>query len=737
MTLKAGLLASAAAMFLGVGVSPVRSQTAEQPSPPRPAATALPEVVVTAQKRQERAQDVPESIAVVAAPQLKAMSAVNYGDYLNSVPGVSYVDSGGFKDKIFIRGLADTMSSRVLSTTGIYLDETPVTEVDASLADFGTFDMNRIEILRGPQGTLYGSESMGGTVRIITNKPNLSQYQGDIDLIGSGTEHGGGNYNLNGMVNLPLIEDKLALRIVAGGRHDSGYVENVANDDHDANTDDATSVRALLDARPTPNLDALFTFAFQRSTDDYGPYQDIGLGLYQVDRVIPEINKSITRLYNLTFNYTLPFAVLTSATSYIDKSNYSVRDVTPYYQSLFLSSYEADTGQNAPGNTGVGLTYAFPNRALTQEFRLTSSGGGPLHWIVGLYYNDFLPTQVQTAVTNYEPAKGYDLYTTSTQFDRTELAEFADISFDVTEKLQIAAGVRQADYFINSNNTSSGVLNGGDTAEDDKSHESATSARFRADYKVTKDNLVYAQASQGFRPGGVNGLLPSTCLASAQALGYANAGAVYKYNPDSVWNYEVGSKNDFDGHKYQLNGDVYYIDWKNTEVAQNLACGDQILSNAGGATSRGVELEAQAHPLAGLDFSFGAAYTEATFNSTSASVETLKGATLPNVPKWTINGSARYTYPTPYGFDVYVFANAYYVDRRMSDLPLSGTDFGEPGYILANARIGLTQGAFDVAFFVKNVANTIAIINTNTDTGYDYQIINQPRTWGLEIERKF
>jgi len=724
--------------------SPSIAQTAPQAAPQTSPAThtapnsdatngyAKDDIIVTAQKRRERAQDVAASIAVVTGDSLQKSGAVTYADYLNSIPSVSYTKNTGFKDKIFIRGLSDTMSSRVLSTTGLYLDETPITEVDASLGDLGTFDVNRVEVLRGPQGTLFGSGSMGGTVRIITNKPKLDKFEAMVTGQVSGTYNGGANYETNAMLNIPLLTDKLGLRVVGGYRDDSGFINNDFGNRKRINSSYAAYVRGFLDIQPTSNLDILLGVNYQKAQGHYGPIQDIGLGKYNLYRLYPELNKFTTRIYTATINYTLPFATLTSATSLIDKDNFSSRDFT----NSDLPDYSATVGMTFP-NQGLGFLYYYPNKTFTQEVRLASTSSGPFHWLIGGYYNNFHPHNLQTYDTTVPSLKNYNYATYSILTYRRELAEFGELSFDVTSKFQLTTGIRHSNFQIGQQETDSGTSVGPTpyVAPWQRISQQATVLKFRADYKITPDNLLYAVASQGYRPGGpVSNFMPS-CLTQLQQLGYSSPPK--DYSPDKLWNFEVGSKNQFFDRKLTLNVDGYYIKWRNTQVAQNLMCGNQFISNAGGATTKGVELEVQAHPVEAIDLSFGGGYTDATFDTTDPTIRTIKGAQLPNVPKWTFNTSAQYNWKMGGDLNGFIHGDLQYVDGRYNDLPLSSARVYEGAYTTVNARIGITSGPWEVDVFARNLTNEIAVLNTTNTSGLNYQTINQPRTIGVGFRRAF
>lgn len=689
------------------------------------------DIIVTAQKRDERLQDVPASIAVLTGESLEKSGAVNYADYLNSIPSVSYAKNSAFKDKIFIRGLSDTMSSRVLATTGLYLDETPITEVDASLGDLGTFDVSRVEVLRGPQGTLFGSGSMGGTVRIITNKPDLEEYEGLISGQISSTRRGGTNYDTNAMANLPIVPGIAALRVVGGYRENAGFIDNLVNGETNIDSNHASYVRGMLAIQPTENLDILLAIHYQKSKAYYGPNQDRGLDRYTARRFYPEVGDTTTRIYNATINYSLPFATITSASSWINKDSFLVRDLSNFYRPRF----EAATGVIVP-NAGVGLEYHYPNRGFTQELRVASAGDSPLTWVVGGYYNNFHPNNKQVFRSTIPALANFDYQTSKSQLFRRELAGFGEASYAVTDQLSLTAGVRHSIFKIGQQGINTGFASGGTVISLPREiKQTATVMKFRADYKITPDNMVYAVASQGYRPGGLGSTFNATCLPQLQQLGYATP--PMSYDPDRLWNFEVGTKNQLLDRKLTLNADAYYIKWKNTQVAQNLQCGAQFISNAGGAISKGVELEIQAHPSDALDLTLGGAFTDATFDSTDATIRTEKGAALPNVPRWTVSSSAQYNVTLGDDFDAYVRGDVQYVDSRYSDLPLATTRVNMPSYIIVNARVGFRKGPWELDLFAQNLTNELAVLNVSNTSSLNYETINQPRTLGVAVRRHF
>ncbi len=623
------------------------------------------------------------------------------------------------------------MSSRVLSTTGIYIDETPITEVDASLADIGTFDIDRIEVLRGPQGTLFGSGSMGGTVRIITKKPDMKETSGLFDGTVASVAHGGVGYEANGMVNVPLIPDVLAIRAVGGYRSDAGYIDNVFTGKKDVNGIRSSYGRLQMDYRPFDNLDILIGYQYQHQEYGYGNFQDRVLAPRQINHRYPEESNYTTRILTATVNYTLPFATITSATSYINKSAYSVRDYTNSYRGRF---------HRRDRNDGARFRYRH-RQYLSQQgvhpgtaHRLDVERSRSTGWPASITTISRRIT-ARSLVSNIPSLQSFDFGTADITSYRRELAEFGELTFDITSKLSVTGGVRHSSFTIGQGEVDSGYEFGDVIAPVIVAKQNKTVFKARADYKISKDNLLYAVASQGYRPGGPLSNFGLNCGPELKALGYSTPPT--QYQSDSLWNYEVGSKNQFLDNKLTVNVDAYYIRWNNTQVAQNLQCGSQFISNAGGARVHGVEFEATLRPAAGLDLSVSTAYTKATFATTNAQTNTRAGDDLPNAPRWTASSAANYNWEVGRDTRAYVHGDVQYVDTRYNDLPLRKNRVLEPSYFLANARIGIQHGKWDFSIFAKNLTDEVAILNVTNTSGQNYASINQPRTIGAQVKVGF
>ena len=735
MTVSCWTARAKIALALGVWILTVRpALAADVPAAKADAALQSGDIVVTAQKRgDQRLQDVPLSIVAIAGETLRKQGAVAYRDYLVQLPGVSYQSNGGFKDKIAIRGVADAIGSRTLSTTGIYVDEAPISEVDASLADISTYDLERVEVLRGPQGTLYGASSMGGTVRLITNKPSLTQSGGQIDATGSSLAHGGFGYSADGYVNVPLITDLLALRVTGGYRRTAGFIDNLAYNKDDANSGISDYVRAQLRYQPNPALNVLLSVQHKFDKRNGNPDEDLNRVKYDQYRLFPDHQHYNTNIYGLTVDYDLSFAHLTSATNYIDKKGVTTRDFSADVADI------ADAGFSVAPDSGAALFYSYPNKLFSQEVRVSSTRHGRFNWLIGGYYSRFHPHNAQTEHLTDGQLADVDFYSSLTNLKRTQLAIFGELSYEIVDGLTATAGVRASRVTTHSYNFTDGILNGEtDDGPALRSNNKNVQQRYNLQYKLDENHQLYAQAAQGFRAGGP--IVPSTrpaCLAELATIGYSSAPT--QYGPDRLWNYEIGVKNAFLARKLRVNVSGYQIDWRNVQLSESLACGDQFTANAGRARIRGAELESSLAPTPGLILTFNLGYTDSEFRDTNTKIRTVKGGSLPGVPKWNYSASLDYERPITARVSGFFHTDYGYVGgNRLSDLPGQSASRLriEPSYDLLGARLGARFEGFEVSVFGTNILDKRGILATSFGQ-HNYQTVTTPRRVGVEVMKTF
>jgi iron complex outermembrane receptor protein len=763
-----------------------------------PAATSeggLTEIVVTAEKVKSTIQDTPISISAVSASQLQEQGIVNVEDIARDVPGLSMRSAGPGLTEYEARGMAS--NGGAAPTVGFYLDEIPLSPPALSqsgkvVIDPGLYDVDRVEVLRGPQGTLYGSGSMGGTVKVVTAQPKLNQFEGSAQVTGSYTDGGGANGSANLMLNLPL-GDKFAVRIVAGDLDRSGWINLIAVNVPNAATtllapNQAPVYNAPVESEiPRANVEHMrngrVTVLFQPNEDlsitamaydqrlsmggydllDSSPtipppangYNSPGTVYNAHYEVFPlrEFLNDDVQIYGLTVNANVGFADLTSATSYFTRLNHQAEDAS---ESLYYSN-----GGNSP-LAPVLYSEVDPSHQFSQEVRLTSHDVGGLHWVGGVFYSQLksIWNEISNAPANATPTVPDGSYFTSwNPYWVKQTALFADGSYKFDDHWKLSAGVRWYTYKSEQHEFSWGVdapyPNQAVTpVQVTRASDSGFNPRVNLSYEPTHDLNLYTTISKGFRPGGANQILPSGPPINCQP-------GVLAFQPDEAWNYEVGEKAKLLDNRLTINGDVYYIRWLGVQQVITLPCGYQYYNNAGDGRSFGPELEINARIADAWTVSVSGAYTDSKITSPNASFQAYlsqvasapDGVTRPcpvtgsctvpilNVPKETASASLAYTTE---------IVPSYQLTGRVDDSFVGpSTDvayfFGYrlPSYNIANAHLILDHGPWSVVAFVTNFTNEVALISAN-NTSFQFNIpqtvrysTNQPRTVGMQLNVKF
>jgi len=693
---------------------------AEQAEP-----TTVTEVVVTASKTgAQKLQDLPQAISALDEVQLQRQGARAFNDYVRSVPGVAFVDRGPTENKIVIRGVSEGPFSPTAPTTGIYIDEAPIAEPNRN-ADLNMFDVERIEVLRGPQGTLYGSGSMGGALRIILNKPNASAIGAAFDGGYATTRHGSDSYTLNGMVNVPLIDDRLAIRAVGYYREDGGFIDEVSRGIQNVNSDTVKGGRLMARLNATNDLTINATVAYQKTNVNGRPQEDLNLPPLEQFRLFPERLDADWKLYNVEADWDFGWAKLVSSTSYYDKSAFN---------SVDYSAFVADALGLLQGKLPFGIQNNNIYHSFSQELRL-SGNRKPIRWVAGVFYSDET-TKARQFVDSAPlvPLLGSPLppIFDSSRSDHTkQVALFGEATYDFTHRLHGTVGMRWFRFEQESKTASAESLQAPESAFRADTSASDVNWKFQLQYDVTKDNLLYIQAAQGFRMGGVNQPVPGVCGTAGQT-----------YQPDSLWNYELGIKNTFLNHRLTFNVAAYQIEWDNMQVFRSLPCGMTVVQNAGHARSRGVEAEVVLVPLSGLQFNASVAYTNAKLDK--ASFPLVEGSRLAGVPDWSGYLSAQYSFPLA-GQHGYVRGDFQYVGKSVSDVPDqtgSGPFFGaypQRAYSLVGLRAGISSDRWEAAVYVRNLLDERADTFIR-DLGLPDLLtstVTRPRTIGVDLKVRY
>jgi outer membrane receptor protein involved in Fe transport len=761
-------------LVLAAGSAIVNASALAQSSPATPPAEAsaqtgqLEEIVVTAEKRSSTIQTTPISITAITGSQLTAQGISGLSTLAVATPGVAIRSAGPGQTEIDMRGL--TSSGGASPTVGFYLDETPVTPPAGAnngkvVIDPNLYDLDRVEILRGPQGTLYGSGSMGGTVKLLTAQPKFDEFSGSIEATGSGTEGGGLNGSVNASINLPIVNDKLALRVVGTELHNSGWIDRVVVNNFplepdfnpaagppsvggytrgdvqagsvskrysNVNDEDLQGIRANLVFAPTDELTITPSVFYQRITQ--GGYNTFDsppgkapatLAHYQPFDIAEPFADQF-RLFSLLIKYDLDDVELTSATGQWSRQEGQTQDLSEDFQELLI----------LPFYLPAALTETDTSQQFSQEFRVASRGQSDFNWLVGAFYSKFRSTFIQQSTSDdYIPIVGISNLIDERQPQTIrQYAFFANASYQITPILKATVGLRYYDFKSTMSVYDTGVFaSGSNDAITVADKESASGVTPMASLALTpnEDLTVYGTISKGFRPGGGNQLVPVSVCGP-------DTGAQFTYDPDTVWNYELGEKARLLDRRVTVNSAIYYEDWQNIQTQVPLPCGFFFTNNSESAGVYGAELEITARATNALTISLSGGYTHATYAKNS-SAGYVVGDRIPDIPEFT--GDISLTYQAP------AFGDYDYLARIEDNLvgPFVDYTFSQnrlPGYNLVNLRFGLVSDAVSGFFFINNLSNVRTALSDTNSLGANLPTFNrvatgQPRTIGVTLKYNF
>jgi len=713
----------------------------------------LEEIVVTANKRAAASiNDIPMSITAVTAADIQQRGLAGMADYLPTLPSVSFVDLGYSSNTIIVRGLDTNPAGTTRpALVGTYFGETTLTGLvglsTESNPDIKLVDIERIELLPGPQGTLYGDASMGGALRIIPVKPKMNILEARAAGSYSFMEHGSsGNYDIQGIVNLPLVQDKLALRVDAYRYYDDGFIKNVAGENPTELAAAAlwggsapvtkvsdrkyTGGRAALRWDPTDALSITLTHLHQKTDQNGGSSILMGLGdgLQQAN-FGGEFASNEFGLTNLDLTYDFSWASFISSTAWVDASSAANSDLERFVGPLL-----------GTGNVPIFQIYRHRDTGFTEEARLTSRLPGRLQWLTGVFYQDKRlggnggPDDWSFQVAwrgdpARDPFMGANLLQDTAKETTKQTAVFGELSYELVTNLTATAGVRYYNYRKEDHEISNGLLSGGASDTLIRNDDNGTTKRVNVSYHATPDALLFATYSEGFRLGGPHTLLPTTCLDTGGRVTGLGIAPPKEVLSDHTKNVELGSKLTLMNRKLQLDASVYNIDWQDIPVDVQLACGFPVTINAGRARSRGVELSGQL-ALSHFRANYTAAYTDARLTRDLPPAG-LDGQRLPGSPR--INGSIGLEYDfNLVGRNAFTRADLGYVGDYFRDLAQSAPRLGN--YTTLGARAGVALGKLDVEVFAQNLTNKYALTWADSQGG---ATVLRPRTVGIRLGYDF
>jgi len=732
----------------------------------------IDEIIVTATRRETSLNDTAISVAAIGGEEISRRNLSEMNDYLRTVPGVNFIEVGVGNSAVVTRGLTTSPQFEGSGTsiaTGVYLGDVPLggLTVLGQSPDLKMIDLARVEVLRGPQGTLFGSGALAGAVRNIPNGPNLNNIEGSIKTSYSSTaENGDDNTKFEGVINIPLIEDVLALRAVAYRHDKSGYINNVAgtvlatngevrpgilaldsiardagaelyqNQDDVGNTEYAGGRIAFL-WKPIDDLNITLTHLYQ-DVEQFGqPYVELTPGLESYEQITLQFGdgegvaglesgfSDEINLTNLVLEYDLGWANLLSSSAWSNVDGSRNRDESSF------------------GGRPIPILVDSAADTFSQEFRLVSQSEGSLQYVIGIFYQEserfsFVERWGSTdeVAANFGNPFGVGTRLLTRQsVDRStdQLSIYGEVSYDFTEQVELTLGARRFDYERSEHNLGEGLF--GDVDIINTFDESGTSLKANLSYRPNDDILVYGQWAEGFRLGNANFPLPPHCDVNNDGILDGTSFPIRNgYDSDTTENIELGAKLAMFDNRLQVNAAVYQVDWQGIPlIVFGTSCGNGMTINGGEARSQGFEIETIYQVTEDFQISLGGAFTDAELTEDAGSLG-LRGDRLPSAPDYSANLGLQYDFEAG-GYASYVRGDYAYVSDFYNKVGETGIAAGDYGQF--NASAGITLDGFNIELFARNLTNEDALTHADAALRDNRAYQLRPRTIGLNVGYQF
>ncbi len=735
----------------------------------------IDEIIVTAQRREQSIQDVANSIDAITGSELDTLNKTNFEDYITGIGGVGFTRSGSASVKIGMRGVSalaqdDYAFGGTVSTAGLYLNDVPIQGAGA-VPDLNIYDLQRVEVLKGPQGTLYGEGAMGGAIKMILNQPNLNDFEAKAEATVIRTENADVGYRVRGAVNIPLVEDKWAARIVGSTDSKPGFIDNVATGEDGVNDTDTWSLRASVLGQVTDRFSVeVLLLHDELDLDALGNTRE-GLGDLETDLLENEFNNVETDLYALTLKYDFDFAQLTSVSSWHTQDR-EISQRTPFgIDEALLPGFGLPPFGFSDNETLEAFDEA---ETFSQEIRLVSSGDNKLDWSVGAFYRDrdrelctfydspaaipfnqfvtaigadvlaFPPTTFNCEVT---PSSGFDLTNRTASEEYEQLAFYGEINWEFVDNFELTVGARYFDEEVTFKDQQDGYgLLSFFTAPENtsKTSEDDVLLKLGLAWTPSDDQLYYLNVAEGFRSGGPN----------LQAIVTTDPERYRNFESDELVNYELGAKTTWLDGRLTLNGAVFYSEWNDV---QSLVFVPAITSELIGVITTGGDaeitgIEAQLTFLATDNFSGGLSITaqDAEFTDPTPESNIVSGSQLPNAPDLTASLYAQYTQPVSFG-QWFGRLEYLYVDEQrtvvepvfIASPPYDDETTILPSYDVMTLTLGLRAENWYVTAFARNLTDERYGLDYGYATAFlfgsnpDLTSVGTPRTYGLTVGYDF
>lgn len=734
---RSGLLTSTAFLALTALLVPNAAQAQSA------SGSEIETVTVTATKVTERQIDVPIPVTAINADTLVENNNTHLEDYVSQIPSLSIASQGNGRSAAIIRGISTGVGNNN-PTVAITIDDVPIGSStasgigDALLPDIDPSVLQSVEVLRGPQGSLYGASSMGGLIRYVTSTPDLDETYGSAAVSGTAAAHGSQGGGVRAFVNTPIVKDTLGMQLSGFYRQDPGYVDNLRTNHDDFNVSRTTGGRAAFLWQITPNVSYELAAILQTRKSDGSSRVDVSFdrvplndSFYQVDR-IPGTNRGSYNMavYSGTLKANLGFADLSSVTSFTRSAFNGPQDASASFDRYLGYIYDADV----VGSLDSRIDDYKRTGKFTQEIRLASQSGGSLEWMVG----GFLTREtslIKQAVYPVLAADGtrYDtnnLYTIYDPDNYREYAAFGSATYHFTPSFDLELGARISAQAQHTHSETGGLLNGGTTVDIGNQSANVFTYAITPRYHINEDMMVYARVATGYRPGGPN----------------SAPGAPTSFGPDRTVNYEIGFKGIVIDNLMTVDASLFDIEWSNIQIETATVDNFNYIENGSTARSRGFELATMLTPGDGWSISANFSFVDATLRQ-DVSRSTLygkKGERLPFSSKTSGSISVDKTVPLFADWKGFAGMTFAYQGSRYAAYPSSAaySRFFMPAYGTLGLRAGVEYDTWKLSVYASNVLDQVGFTyaqsrNAATRTGqYDAAII-APRTVGISLAKKF
>lgn len=692
------------------------------------------DIVITAQKRTERVLDVPQSVSVISGDSLEKTHAQRLSDYVTRIPSANIVESQPGNSRIVLRGIN---AGGVGATVATYVDETPFGSATglangAVLApDIDPFDLARVEVLRGPQGTLYGANSLGGLVKYVTVAPDPHMFSAAAEAGVESVSHGDTGWWARAAGNVP-VTDTVAFRLTGFYRHDPGFIDD-PNHGKDVNDGKTYGGRFSFLAKPTDRLRIRASALVENIRSNGTNIVDVDpvtlrptLGSQEHVRLIAEPNDIDYRIYNTTIDYDFGPVSLVSATSFGTLDQKQVEDASAIYGSLLTGALGMPLG--------AAVDQSMKQRRFTQEVRLQSKHNDVFEWTVGGFYTheknrlgqDLLGID---GVTGARVASLDGLVIVSLPSKYSEYAGFGNATWHVVPKFDLTAGARWSHNKQSDSQNTSGLLAGGASSFGGNSSDSVFTYSVAPTFKPNANTRIYARVAKGYRPGGPNAVSP---LAPAEVP--------RQFGPDTTTNYELGLKTQTADHVLSLEVTAFLIDWKKIQLLAQVQ-GFGVNANGGSARSKGVEFTAGFNLVPSLSLFANGSYVDSYLTSdTPDVVGGVRGDPLPYNPKWQGTVGAEYDHSLSPKLNGHAGISWHYTGTRYSDFDAASGQRKLRSFSQVDAHAGIDFDRFRLDAFAHNLTNAHGIVNLGFFGAVNGDVaaaIVQPRTFGLSLGYRY